>query len=198
MPAALAAWQQRIPNLHFHYDTTTPEQGSRLYQNFLDVYYPQGSLDIRSLNFTTADQILKVRNTTLIKVLQAFPQRKFILLADTSNGDVMKDYPAAAASFSNVQCILLRNTSATDSGDHFPYDTSGFKTLSNSSYMFFRTPDDVLGLDFSKGDCRNASVPQNVTFAYQGLPAILPGSASTLAASALAASAALVAALLCL
>lgn len=27
--------------------------------------------------------------------------------------------------------------------------------------------DDLMGLDFSKGDCRNASVPQNVTFGYQ-------------------------------
>jgi hypothetical protein len=27
--------------------------------------------------------------------------------------------------------------------------------------------DDLMGLDFSKGECRNASVPQNVTFGYQ-------------------------------
>ncbi len=39
-----------------------------------------------------------------------------------------------------MQCILLRNTSATDSSDHFPYDTSGFQNVDNATYMFFRTP----------------------------------------------------------
>ena len=44
-----------------------------------------------------------------------------------------------AHSFPNqVACILLRNTSATDD-DKFPYDTSGFKGLDQSKYMFFRT-----------------------------------------------------------
>ena len=39
-----------------------------------------------------------------------------------------------------VQCIFLRNTTATDSGDRFPYDTSGFKDLNQQSYMFFLQP----------------------------------------------------------
>ncbi|KAG8701088.1 hypothetical protein FRC08_004286 [Ceratobasidium sp. 394] len=83
----------------------------------------------------------------------------------------MSNYPAMVTAYpGQVQCILLRNVSATDSSDHFPYDTSGFKDIDNSTYMFFRTPDDLMGLDLSKGDCRNASVPQNVTFGYQGLP----------------------------
>ena len=37
-----------------------------------------------------------------------------------------------------VQCILLRNTTSTDSEDKFPYDTSGFKGLNESTYMFFK------------------------------------------------------------
>jgi len=69
-----------------------------------------------------------------------------------------------------VQCILLRNTSTTDSGDHFPYDTSGFEGLPNSSYFFFNVPDDIKGLDIANGQCVNKSVPQHVTFGYQGLP----------------------------
>lgn len=39
-----------------------------------------------------------------------------------------------------VQCIFLRNTTATDSGDKFPYDTSGFKDLNQEMYMFFLVP----------------------------------------------------------
>jgi len=69
-----------------------------------------------------------------------------------------------------VACIFLRNTSATDPGDRFPYNTAGFAGLPQNQFMFFRTPDDLMGLDISNGQCYNSSVPQNVTFGYQGLP----------------------------
>ena len=36
--------------------------------------------------------------------------------------------------------------------------------------MFFKVPDDLTNLDISAGQCYNASIPQNVTFGYQGLP----------------------------
>ncbi|KAG8701650.1 hypothetical protein FRC08_003974 [Ceratobasidium sp. 394] len=148
MPAVFAKWQKEVQGLHFHYLTTTPIKVTPFYESFIYANYPMGSFDIRS-----------------------FPQRKFVLLADTSNSDIMSNYPAMVTAYpGQVQCILLRNVSATDSSDHFPYDTSGFKDIDNSTYMFFRTPDDLMGLDLSKGDCRNASVPQNVTFGYQGLP----------------------------
>lgn len=75
-----------------------------------------------------------------------------------------KDYPG------QVQCIFLRNTSATDPGNKFPYDTSGFEGLNQQMYMFFRVPDDLTGLDISNGQCYNLSVPQHVTFGLQGLP----------------------------
>ena len=69
-----------------------------------------------------------------------------------------------------VQCIFLRNTTATDPSDKFPYDTSGFKDLNQQSYMFFLVPDDLTNLDIANGQCYNASIKQNVTFGYQGLP----------------------------
>ena len=94
-----------------------------------------------------------------------------MLVADTSNSDVMSAYPEMAKTFpGTVQCILLRNTSATDPEDKFPYDTSGFEGMEQSMYMFFRTPNDLMGLDLDAGDCYNQSVPQNLTFGYQGLP----------------------------
>ncbi|KAG8762114.1 hypothetical protein FRC11_011087, partial [Ceratobasidium sp. 423] len=168
MPEVLKSWEQRVQGLHFHYLTTTPIKVAQFYESFIYANYPLGSFDIRPLNLTTVDQIFQVRKVNLHRVFETFPQRKFVLLADTSNNDIMKQYPAMVTDFpGQVQCILLRNTSATDSGDHFPYDTSGFKNIDNSTYMFFRTPDDIARLDFSKGDCRNASVPQNVTFGYQ-------------------------------
>ncbi|KAG8839176.1 hypothetical protein FRB91_007159 [Serendipita sp. 411] len=81
------------------------------------------------------------------------------------------DYPNQTA------CILIRNTSATDPQNHFPYNTKGFKDLPKEKYMFFRTTDDIRNLNFANGDCLNSSVPQNVTFEYQGNPFDALGSA---------------------
>jgi len=142
--------------------------------------YPLGSFDTRPLNFSDVSATLSIRRFLLDRVFQTFPKRKFILVADTSNSDVMKDYPALVADYpGQVQCILLRNTSATDSGDKFPYDTSGFKGIDQSKYMFFTVPNDLAGLDLSK-NCYNSSVKQNVTFEYQGLPFGLGNGATVL------------------
>jgi len=99
--------------------------------------------------------------------------------------DVMKDYPQMATDFPDqVQCIFLRNTSGTDSGDKFPYDTSGFKNLNQQKYMFFLNPDDLSNLDIANGQCYNQSIAQNLTFGYQGLPFGLGDSPSAVNASA--------------
>ena len=141
MPDIYANWSRSIPNFHFHYLTTTPEQVTRNYMDFIYKTYPGGSFDTRPLNFSNVDETLSVRKYLLEKVFRTYPHRKFILVADTSNSDVMRDYPAMATEFpGQVQCIFLRNTTATDPGDRFPYDTSGFKDLNQQSYMFFHVP----------------------------------------------------------
>ena len=133
--------------------------------------YPGGSFDTRPLNFSDVSATLAIRKFLLDKVFDTFPNRKFILVADTSNSDVMKDYPALATERPDqVQCIFLRNTSATDPSDKFPYDTSGFEGVPQRKYMFFVNADDLSGLDIANGECYNKSIPQNVTFGYQGLP----------------------------
>ena len=171
MPDIYANWSKSIPDFHFHYLTTTPEQVTRNYMDFIYKTYPGGSFDTRPLNFSDVSATLSIRKYLLEKVFQTYPKRKFILIADTSNSDVMRDYPAMATEFpGQVQCIFLRNTSATDSGDKFPYDTSGFKNLSQSMYMFFLVPDDLTNLDILNGQCYNATIKQNVTFSTQGLP----------------------------
>ncbi|KAF4637202.1 hypothetical protein G7Y89_g882 [Cudoniella acicularis] len=171
MPDLYANWSQSIPNFHFHYLTTTPEQVTRSYMNFIYKTYPGGSFDTRPLNFSDVSATLSIRKFLLEKIFQTYPQRQFILIADTSNSDVMKDYPAMATEFpGQVQCIFLRNTSATDSGDKFPYDTSGFQELNNQTYMFFLVPDDLTNLDIVNGQCVNTTIKQNITFSEQGLP----------------------------
>ena len=143
MPDIYANWSRSIPNFHFHYLTTTPEQVTRNYMDFIYKTYPGGSFDTRPLNFSDISATLGIRKFLLVKIFQTYPKRKFVLVADTSNADVMRDYPSMAKEFpGHVQCILLRNTSSTDSGDKFPYDTSGFQGLDNSTYMFFNVPVD--------------------------------------------------------
>ena len=141
MPDFYANWSRSIPDFHFHYLTTTPEQVTRNYMDFIYKTYPGGSFDTRPLNFSDVSATLSIRKFLLNKIFQTFPERKFILIADTSNSDVMRDYPQMVTDFPNqVQCIFLRNTTATDPGDRFPYDTSGFKNLNQQMYMFFLVP----------------------------------------------------------
>lgn len=171
MPEVYANWSASINNMHFHYLTTTPEQVTRNYMDFIYKTYPLGSFDTRPLNFSDTKATLSIRRFLLDKIFQTFPQRRFILVADTSNHDVMVAYPALYKDYpGQVACILLRNTSATDSGDKFPYNTSGFKGIPQDSYMFFKVPDDLARLDVANGRCWNSTIPQNVTFSDQGLP----------------------------
>ncbi|EUC49511.1 hypothetical protein COCMIDRAFT_33147 [Bipolaris oryzae ATCC 44560] len=169
MPDIYANWSRTLPNnTHFHYLTTTPEQATRLYMDFIYKTYPGGSFDTRPLNFSDIEATLSIRQYLLTKVFETFPQRKFVLVADTSNSDVMKAYPKMAHDYPNqVQCIFLRNTSATDDKMWFPYNTEGFKGLNSRSYMFFREPNDLMGLDIVNGQCLNETIPQNVTFSRQ-------------------------------
>lgn len=93
MPQIYANWSSSLPNTHFHYLTTLPEQVTRNYEQFIYADYPAGSFDTRPLNFSNVDETLSVREYLLEKLFATFPQRKFILVADTSNSDVMRDYP---------------------------------------------------------------------------------------------------------
>jgi hypothetical protein len=180
MPDIYANWSTSIPNMHFHYLTTTPEQATRNYMDFIYKTYPGGSFDTRPLNFSDVSAVLAIRKFLLQKVFETFPQRKFILVADTSNSDVMTDYPMMAKMYPNqVQCIFLRNTSSTDSDDLFPYNTKGFKGLANNSYMFFNVPDDLTNLDIVGGNCLNKTIKQNVTFGLQDELLGIHGSAAS-------------------
>lgn len=141
MPDIYANWSRSVPNLHFHYLTTTPEQITRNYMDFIYKTYPGGSFDDRPLNFSDVSATLSIRKFLLDKIFQTYPHRKFILVADTSNSDVMRDYPQMVTDYpGQVQCIFLRNTTNSDPGDRFPYNTAGFKGVDSKLYMFFVIP----------------------------------------------------------
>jgi hypothetical protein len=89
MPDIYANWSRSFPEMHFHYLTTTPEQITRNYMQFIYNTYPSGSFDTRPLNFSDVSATLSIRKFLLDKIFLTFPHRKFILVADTSNSDVM-------------------------------------------------------------------------------------------------------------
>ncbi|EHA52894.1 hypothetical protein MCOR27_000279 [Pyricularia oryzae] len=168
MPDIYANWARENRDMHFHYLTTTPEQATRIYMDYIYKTYPAGSFDTRPLNFSDVAATLSIRKYLLDRVFQTFPKRKFVLVGDISNSDIMKDYPRMAKEYpGQVSCILLRNTSATDDQMLFPYNTKEFKDVDQKNYMFFRTTEDLAGIDVGKGGCYNNSVPQNVTFDFQ-------------------------------
>jgi Uncharacterized conserved protein (DUF2183) len=89
MPDIYANWSKALPDTHFHYLTTTPEQVTRNYMDFIYKTYPGGSFDTRPLNFSDVKATLSIRRFLLDKIFLTYPKRKFVLVADTSNSDVM-------------------------------------------------------------------------------------------------------------
>lgn len=142
---------------------------------FIYRYYPLGSFDTRPLAFQTAAETFSARRTLLEQIFETFPSRRFVLLGDTTNPDVLRAYPELATTFpGQVQCILMRNVSTTEPQDKLPYNLDGFQGLKREMYMFYNTPDDLRGLDFYAGDCLNSSVKQyvggNEGYGWRNLP----------------------------
>jgi hypothetical protein len=110
-----------------------------------------------------------------------------VLVGDTSSSTLLSAYPQIAQEHPDqIACIFIRNTSATDSDDKIPYDTSPFKNVNSSQYFFYRVPEgmsftishfcivlrditDLYNLDIAGGQCQNSSIPQNVCFCFFSL-----------------------------
>lgn len=140
--------------------------------DFIYKTYPLGSFDTRPLNFSDVDATLAIRKFLLNRIFETYPERKFVLVGDTSNSDVLAQYPQMAKDFpEQVACIFIRNVTQTE-GDEFkfPYNTKDFKDLNSSLYMFFKEPNDLKGVNFVNGQCVNSSVYQEPTFDYQNVP----------------------------
>lgn len=99
MPDIYANWSKSLPDTHFHYLTTTPEQVTKNYMDFIYKTYPGGSFDTRPLNFSDVSATLSIRRFLLDKIFLTYPKRKFVLVADTSNSDVMVSQTSLQAVF---------------------------------------------------------------------------------------------------
>lgn len=141
MPEIFSTWSQTFPDAHFHYLSTTLEQVTRTYMDFIYKTYPVGSFDTRPLNFSDFDATIGPRKYFLRKIILTYPNRKFVLVGDTTNKSVLSAYPEMVKEFPDqILCIFLRNTSSTDEANVIPYTTKGFQGLDPKSYMFFNVP----------------------------------------------------------
>lgn len=144
---------------------------------------------------------MKTRRENLIRLMETFPKRKFILLGDISNSDIMSSYPEMTRLFPDqvqvrfMSCLERRRvTDEMGLCSVYCYETSPPQNLSSlsrstiqvskacflhksnssahlcvstptphySSTLTRRTQDDIAGIDFANGGCRNYTVPQNI------------------------------------
>lgn len=164
MPEIFATWA-RIPGVHFHYVTTSPKQMGQSYMDYVFDYYPAGSFDTRIVNISDIRSSLSIRRFMLEKILQTYPQRTFTLVGDSSNADIMADFPQLAMKYPNrVQCLLVRNTTANDPGHWVPYNTKWFRDLDPETYMFFRVPVSLLTCPMMPSSSYPVDCPVNSLF----------------------------------
>ncbi|KAJ9635104.1 hypothetical protein H2199_008590 [Coniosporium tulheliwenetii] len=157
MPETYKYWRNRWTDAHFHYLSICVPQNIVFSWAGLRKWYPAGTFETR----WTGEGGAGVRYTRLRRLAESFPRRKLVLVGDTSNAQVLRDYPKLYTEFPDtVACILIRNVSATESGiwDSISADPEvygGFRDMPRERYFFFERPGDVRDIDFGKGECGN-------------------------------------------
>ncbi|KAL9091460.1 MAG: hypothetical protein Q9165_004846 [Trypethelium subeluteriae] len=159
MPEIFKKMEVSIPNVHFHYLTIPPELLARKYLSFLREYYPVGSLDSFPMDLSNPKSLFHPRLFLLDRFFETFPDRRVILVGDTSNADLMNHYPKMLEKHDGqVQCILMRNTLLTEHTDWYKHSLKHFKGLNENKIMWFRTPSDLENIDFANGGCVDPNI----------------------------------------
>lgn len=149
MPEVLNDLKGRIEaegqNVHFHYLTDAPEMIASTYTPALTELYPPGSFDFRPVNFTSTGEMINARFWNVKRLMESYPERRFIAIGDTTNA--MGEFPKDMAKFSpQIQCLLVRDVSATEKSNWVIADTSMYIGLLANEYLFFRVPGDLYRL----------------------------------------------------
>ncbi|SMR60528.1 unnamed protein product [Zymoseptoria tritici ST99CH_1E4] len=118
LPSVFASWHAAVPDAHFHYTSDVPELSSAFYANSTLAHYPFGSFDFRPTVFTSYSQVSTPRYHNILRQLETFPSRNFVLLGDTSTSSTLSAYVRLANEFpEQIQCIIIRDVSATEPGN---------------------------------------------------------------------------------
>ncbi|KAF2842935.1 hypothetical protein M501DRAFT_925563 [Patellaria atrata CBS 101060] len=152
MPRIYAKWARDDANTHFHYLSTCPEIMAEKYQDFLRKWYPPGSFDARSMAVADPVQLLRPREVLMLRALSSFRKRRFVLVGDNSNYDIMKAYPAYGRRYpGQVICVIIREVA--DMGSRKPPDIDQLLGLGSRRLVVFREPRELEGLRFNGTDC---------------------------------------------
>ncbi|EON66811.1 hypothetical protein W97_06213 [Coniosporium apollinis CBS 100218] len=155
MPNVYKHWRARWSDAHFHYLSICVPQNIVFSWAGLRRWYPAGTFETR----WTGESGSGVRYTRLRRMAETFPHRKLVLVGDSSNAQVLRDYPKLYQEFPHtVACILIRNVSATEPGIRSAFSADpevygGFRGMPRERYFFFERPGDVRDVDFARGEC---------------------------------------------
>ncbi|CAD0050882.1 unnamed protein product [Aureobasidium pullulans] len=117
----------------------------RIEAEALTELYPPGSFDFRPVNFTSTGEMINARFWNVKRLMESYPERRFIAIGDTTNA--MGEFPKDMAKFSpQIQCLLVRDVSATEKSNWVIADTSMYIGLLANEYLFFRVPGDLYRL----------------------------------------------------
>lgn len=157
-------WATSRNHLHFHYMTESPQALARPYVDFIK-HFPVGSLDVYPLDLSQPPPDIYAlhrqyaRGFQLERVAESFSKRRIILIGDGSSevtvksfADVWHKHPIS------VQCIFLRNTTATVPDKNLTVDLSPFVDVPPDRYFVFNVPDDLIGMEFINGGCLNRTL----------------------------------------
>ncbi|KAF2155349.1 hypothetical protein K461DRAFT_292219 [Myriangium duriaei CBS 260.36] len=148
MPQIYSRWSDSIPGVHFHYSSETAEVMSDFYINGSLQHYPPGSWDFRPMDLVNWQNIVNPREASLKRILETFPERRFVLVGDTVSPAFMNLVPKMALKFPDqIQCILIRDVMATEPSNWRVSSTKAFLNLPTEKYHFFRHPSDLLRID---------------------------------------------------
>ncbi|KAL1303314.1 hypothetical protein AAFC00_006718 [Neodothiora populina] len=128
-------------NVHFHYASDSPEVNAGFYIDGTQQHFPSGSFDFRSLDYIKWSVLDNARITNIRRLLETFPESKFILVSDTTSKSSMTGFPKLVTEFPDqVQCLLMRDVQATEPSDYVIPATRHFLKIPRNKYLFFRTP----------------------------------------------------------
>lgn len=166
MPELFAKWEGELDNVHFHYATTTPIPLAKTYLTWLPATYPEGSLDMRPLDVSDLDAIFDARVDQITRYTEFFPQRKLIMIGDTSSADAVQAYPEWGKNHPNqVACIFIRNVTHTypEFWQHDVDLEETFKGLPRGKWFVFNEASDLEKINITGGSCRPTGIPDSQT-----------------------------------
>ncbi|KAL0481864.1 hypothetical protein AKO1_011317 [Acrasis kona] len=171
MPELYANWSRNIPNVAFNYATTTPILLADEYLRWLYTVYPYGSLDFRPFNIFDFDDIINVRADQVKRLGETFPQRKFVMMGDTSSRDTTTAFPDFARKHpEQTVCIFIRNITATFP-DYSNYQINlekAFAGVPRNKWFVWDRAEDLYLIDVTSGNCHPPGYSYNQTTASGG------------------------------